>query len=116
MNRILPPTNRKPTRSVINALNSLLADSIVLAQKLHHYHWRVSGEAFYQLHAKFEELYDRFGIMGDEFAERILMIGGAPLASLADALAAAEIEEDSSVPAARVMVENVRKDLVRFHG
>lgn len=36
--------------------------------------------------------------------------------SLADALAAAEIEEDSSVPAARVMVENVRKDLVRFHG
>jgi len=102
-------------QAVVTDLNALLADSIVFAQKLHHYHWRVSGESFYQLHAKFEELYDRFGDLSDELAERILMVGGAPLASLGDALAAAEIAEDGSVPAARVMVENVRDDLVMFH-
>ena len=103
-------------QAIVNDLNALLADSIVFAQKLHHYHWRVSGESFYQLHARFEELYDRFGDLSDEFAERILMIGGEPLASLADALAGAEIAEDASVPSARVMVENVRDDLRLFHG
>ena len=86
-------TTRRPlTLRLGLSLYALLADSIVFAQKLHHYHWRVSGESFYQLHAKFEELYDRFGDLSDEFAERILMVGGAPLASLGDALAAAYVE------------------------
>ena len=102
--------------AIVHDLNALLADSIVFAQKLHHYHWRVRGEGFYQLHAKFEELYDRFGDLADAFAERILMVGGAPLASLGDALERSGIVEDRSVPAARAMVEAVRADLVGFHG
>jgi len=105
----------KTNDALISALNELLADSIVLAQKLHHYHWRVRGEGFYQLHARFEELYDRFGDLSDEFAERILMSDGTPLASLAQALAAATVQEDESVPGARAMVENVRADLQAFH-
>lgn len=105
----------KPNDALVSALNGLLADSVVLAQKLHHYHWRVRGEGFYQLHAKFEELYDRFGDLSDELAERLLMIGGEPLAGLAQALEASVVEEDLSVPAARVMVRNVRADLEGFH-
>jgi len=105
----------KKNKALVGALNELLADSIVFAQKLHHYHWRVRGESFYQLHARFEELYDRFGDLSDEFAERILMIGGAPLGSLAQALEAASVQEDESVPGARAMVENVRADLQAFH-
>jgi len=104
----------KKNDALIAALNELLADSIVLAQKLHHYHWRVRGEGFYRLHARFEELYDRCGDLSDAFAERILMIGGAPLASLAEALEAASVREDRSAPAARAMVENVRADLRAF--
>lgn len=102
--------------AIVNDLNALLADSIVFAQKLHHYHWRVRGEGFFQLHARFEELYDRFGDVADELAERILMVGGAPLAGLRQALDLSRIDEDESVPAARDMVIAVRADMEHFHG
>ena len=97
-----------------NLLNQLLADSIVLQQKLRHYHWRVTGPAFYRLHALFEELYDRFAAWGDALAERHLMTGGTPVAALADALATTTLQEERDVPAARTMVRNVMQDLDRF--
>lgn len=100
--------------NVIKEMNGLLADAIVLNMKLHHFHWRVEGPGFYQLHAKFEELYDHFGSLQDELAERILMVGGAPHASLRQALAASRIEEIEEVPAARDMVMHLQSDLSRF--
>ena len=72
-------------QNVIDGLNGILADSIVMYQKLHHYHWRVKGRGFYQLHGMFEGVYDEFAEVTDSVAERILMVGGAPLASLAQA-------------------------------
>lgn len=102
--------------NVINALNGILADSIVLYQKLHHFHWRVQGRGFYQLHAKFEEMYDHFASVSDEVAERILMIGGEPLASLAQALELSGVKESADVPSAGEMVEQLRSELDAFRG
>jgi starvation-inducible DNA-binding protein len=101
-------------QNVINGLNGILADSIVLTQKLHHYHWRVKGRGFYQLHGMFEGFYDEFAEVTDGVAERILMIGGAPLASLAQALELSAVKEDVTVPEAGKMVANLANDLQAF--
>lgn len=99
---------------LIDGLNGILADSIVMYQKLHHYHWRVRGRGFYQLHGMFESFYDEFAEVTDSVAERILMVGGSPLASLAQALELASVKEDASVPDAQRMVANTAADLQAF--
>ncbi|MDP3131299.1 MAG: Dps family protein [Bacillota bacterium] len=71
----------------IEALNRQVADFGVLYVKLHNYHWLVNGPQFYQLHMLFEKLYDETAERLDEVAERILQIGGVPLASLKEFLA-----------------------------
>lgn len=101
-------------QNVINDLNGILADSIVMYQKLHHYHWRVTGRGFYQLHGMFEGLYDEFAEVTDSVAERILMIGGAPLATLGQALELASLKEDAGVPDAQRMVAGTAADLQAF--
>ncbi len=100
--------------NVISSLNVILADATVLYQKLHHFHWRVQGSGFYQLHAKFEEMYDHFADVSDEVAERILMIGGEPLASLAQALKLSSVEESLDVPSGGEMAVRVRAELDNF--
>lgn len=100
--------------NLINSLNGILADSIVLYQKLHHFHWRVQGRGFFQLHAKFEEMYNHFAGVSDEVAERILMIGGEPLASLKQALELSSVKESAAVPAAGEMVAQLLAELENF--
>jgi starvation-inducible DNA-binding protein len=100
---------------VVAGLNGVLADATVLYQKLRHYHWNVEGRHFFELHAKFEELYTRLGDSIDEVAERILMIDGVPLHTLKSMLAATELAEDESTPAAPAMVEVVTSDLRVLH-
>jgi len=79
--------------STTQALNRRLADFGVLFVKLHNYHWLVKGPHFYQLHTLFETLYDEVAQRLDEVAERILQLGGEPLASLKEFLAHASIPE-----------------------
>lgn len=98
-------------QSVIDGLNGLLADATVFYQKLRHYHWNVAGSEFFTLHVKFEELYTAWATTIDEIAERILMLEGVPLHTLAGMLDATELEEDDSVPAAAAMVDALIGDL-----
>jgi starvation-inducible DNA-binding protein len=100
---------------VIDGLNGLLADATVFYQKLRHYHWNVEGNHFFELHAKFEEIYDRWAASIDEIAERVLMVEGVPLHTLKAMLQAATITEDESTPQATQMVEMVAADLQSLH-
>ena len=100
-----------PSSATTKELNKVLADAIVFYQKLHQYHWVVKGKQFFALHSKFEELYDKWAEIIDEVAERILTIGGKPIPTLASALEAATIKEDSSEPLAEDMVKTVLQDL-----
>lgn len=50
--------------------------------KLHNFHWYVKGPNFFSLHEKFEELYNEASQYVDDLAERILAIGGNPVATL----------------------------------
>lgn len=59
-------------------LNILLANYSIFYQNVRGYHWNISGEKFFELHAKFEELYNDLLLKIDEIAERILTLGYSP--------------------------------------
>lgn len=61
------------------ALNKLLASYQIHYQNLRSLHWNIKGPGFFELHLKYEELYNRAQVIVDEIAERILSIGGTPL-------------------------------------
>ncbi len=105
----------EPNQRVVDGLNGLLADSTVFYQKLRHYHWNVDGRHFFELHERFEAIYDRWAASIDEIAERILMVGGVPLHTLKSLLEAASLAEDETVPSADAMVDAVAADMSALH-
>ena len=100
----------KEKTQVIEALNKQLANNTVLWTKLHNFHWYVKGPNFFSLHAKFEELYDAAGVYVDDLAERILTIGGEPVAKLTEALEESSIEEGEYGLDAKQMVKQLTED------
>jgi starvation-inducible DNA-binding protein len=100
---------------VVDDLNTLLADATVFYQKLRHYHWNVEGRKFFELHAKFEELYTAWATHIDEIAERVLMVEGVPLHTLSSMLEVARIQEDETIPSAPEMVDNILADMDALH-
>mgnify|MGYP006290571203 CR=1 FL=1 len=97
--------------NVVESLNTVLADAIVFYQKLHQYHWVVTGRQFFSLHAKFEELYDHWAEVIDDVAERVLTIEGKPVPTLAEALKLTTLKEDATEPPAETMVRTVLADM-----
>jgi starvation-inducible DNA-binding protein len=65
-------------KELADKLNSLLANYSVFYQNMRGYHWNIRGEKFFELHVKFEELYNNLLIKIDEIAERILTLGYTP--------------------------------------
>lgn len=59
-------------------LNKLLANYSIFYQNTRGYHWNIKGEKFFELHLKFEELYNDLILKIDEVAERILTLGHTP--------------------------------------
>jgi starvation-inducible DNA-binding protein len=78
-------------------LNQLLADYQMFYQNLRGLHWNIKGKEFFELHLKFEELYDDAVIKVDEIAERILTLEGEPLHTFTDYLKATKINEAKGV-------------------
>jgi starvation-inducible DNA-binding protein len=74
-------------------LNKIVATQGVLFTKLHQHHWYVKGPNFFTLHEKFEELYDEVNEQFDEFAERLLTIGGNPYSTLQEFIDNSSISE-----------------------
>ncbi|WP_067840044.1 Dps family protein [Amphibacillus sediminis] len=74
-------------------LNQLVATHGVLFTKLHQHHWFVKGTNFFVLHEKFEELYNEINEHFDEFAERLLTIGGEPYSTLQEFLDHSTVKE-----------------------
>ncbi|WP_274361774.1 Dps family protein [Paenibacillus thermotolerans] len=91
-------------------LNKQIANWTVLYTKLHSYHWYVKGQQFFTLHAKFEELYNEAALHIDELAERLLALGGKPVATMAGSLKLASVQEASGEESAEGMVSAVADD------
>ena len=104
-------TARAQTGALTDQFNGLLADATVFYQKLRNYHWFVTGPQFFELHVKFEEMYDDWAQKIDEIAERILAMNGRPLPTLAEVLKHAELSEETGQPNATQMVQNLHDDM-----
>lgn len=59
-------------------LNELLANYSIFYQNTRGCHWNIKGEKFFELHLKFEELYNDILLKIDEVAERILTLEQSP--------------------------------------
>ncbi|EDP94977.1 Dps family protein [Kordia algicida OT-1] len=79
------------TEDLVNDLNVLLANFQVYYQNLRGIHWNIKGKGFFELHTKFEELYNDSQIKIDEIAERVLTLGGEPLHTFEDYIANAKV-------------------------
>ena len=64
--------DKDKTALTVDELNILLADYHLYYQKLRNFHWNVIGKNFFDLHEKFEEMYDDAKLKIDEIAERVL--------------------------------------------
>lgn len=78
-------------------LNFLLADYQLFYQNLRGFHWNIKGREFFELHLKFEELYDDAVIKIDEIAERILTLEGEPLHTFEDYLNHSDVKAKKGI-------------------
>lgn len=92
---------------IIEKLNNLLADYQIFYQNLRGFHWNIQGRNFFELHAKFEELYTDVAVKVDAIAERILTIAGKPLHSFEDYLNASRLEPVKNISADEAAVKTV---------
>ncbi|SDS80550.1 starvation-inducible DNA-binding protein [Gillisia sp. Hel1_33_143] len=104
--------DKKKTSNTVKELNILLADYHLYYQKLRNFHWNVIGKNFFDLHEKFEELYDDAKLKVDEIAERILTLRFQPTSNLSDYLKASSIKESES----DISDSNMIKILLEDHG
>ncbi len=88
-------------------LNQLLANYQIFYINTRGFHWNIKGEKFFELHAKFEELYNDHFIKIDEIAERILTLGQTPLHSYQDYLAHASIEAAKDISNGNECVQSI---------
>jgi starvation-inducible DNA-binding protein len=88
-------------------LDELLANYSIFYQNTRGYHWNIQGEKFFELHVKFEELYDELLIKIDEVAERILTLGHAPSHKYSYYKTISTIQESNEVSDGLQAVSNI---------
>jgi starvation-inducible DNA-binding protein len=74
-------------------LQQLLANYHLFYMNTRGFHWNIRGRKFFELHVKFEELYNNLQLKIDEIAERILTLGKVPVHSFSDYIEMSEITE-----------------------
>lgn len=104
------PTTAQTNIAIQDLLNKQIANWSLLYVKFHNYHWYVKGNQFFTLHTKFEELYNEAGQHVDELAERLLAIGGAPIATMKAFLEHSTLKEASCMESSAQMVETIIED------
>jgi starvation-inducible DNA-binding protein len=103
--------DKNKTEKTVVELNILLADYHLYYQKLRNFHWNILGKNFFDLHEKFEELYDEAKVKIDEIAERILTLRFQPVSNFSDYIVLSNLRESDSNISDSEMIENLLKDL-----
>lgn len=105
---------QKQVRQLVPHLNELLANLQLHYQNLRGLHWNIKGNNFFELHAKFEELYNDIQKKIDVVAERILTLGATPLHTYSDYLKTTNIEEGKNISDERASVELIINNLAKL--
>ena len=118
LNSIGLPT--KNAHALAGQLNGLLANFQTYYQNLRGIHWNIRGKNFFDLHAKFEELYTDANLKVDEIAERILTLGGTPLHTFEEYMKSSKVPVGENVrmdeDAIRLIVDSLKELLILERG
>ena len=87
----------KESEELVNELNGLLSNYQIYYQNLRGLHWNIRGKRFFDLHIKFEELYNDSQIKIDLIAERVLTLGGVPLHTFSDYIANSKLKVGKNI-------------------
>ena len=88
-----------------------MANYSIFYQNARGHHWNIKGEKFFELHLKFEELYNGLLLKMDEVAERILTLGHSPKHNYADYRVTSKIKESVQVSDGMTAVEDILASL-----
>ena len=99
--------DKDKAKHLAEKLNELLANYSIFYQNTRGYHWNIKGEKFFELHLKFEELYNDLLLKIDEVAERILTLGHTPKHNYADYRTTSKIKESVFVSDGLKAVEDI---------
>jgi starvation-inducible DNA-binding protein len=88
-------------------LDELLANYSIFYQNTRGYHWNIKGEKFFELHVKFEELYNELLLKIDEVAERILTLGHSPNHNYSYYKTISSVQESKEVSDGQQAVSNI---------
>ena len=102
--------DKKKTAETAKELNVLLADYHLYYQKVRNFHWNVVGHNFFDLHIKFEDMYEDAKTKIDEIAERILTLRFQPTSNFSDYLKMSSIKEASENTKDLDMVKKILED------
>lgn len=103
--------DQQEAEKLATGLNKLLANFQVYYQNLRALHWNIRGKNFFELHAKFEELYTDAQEKIDMIAERVLTLGSTPSHTFSDYLQTSEIREGKDISTDSASVELILESL-----
>jgi len=103
--------DEEKSKELAENLNVLLANYQVFYMNTRGFHWNIKGDKFFELHLKFEELYNNLLLKIDEIAERILTLGTVPIHTYTDYLKISEIKEVKNLSDATLTVQNILDSL-----
>lgn len=99
--------DKEKAKVLAEKLNNLLANYSIFYQNTRGYHWNIKGEKFFELHLKFEELYNDLLLKIDEVAERILTLGHTPQHNYSTYQSTSKIKESVQVSDGIKAVEDI---------
>jgi starvation-inducible DNA-binding protein len=103
--------DNEKAKHLAEKLNELLANYSIFYQNTRGYHWNIKGQKFFELHLKFEELYNDLLLKVDEVAERILTLGYTPKHNYSDYRSTSKIKESVFVSDGIQAVEEILASL-----
>ncbi len=103
--------DKEKSKVLSEKLNELLADYSIFYQNIRGYHWNITGDKFFELHDKFQELYEDLFIKIDEVAERIKTLGHTPNHQFSVYQKLAKVKESTEVSDG---VKDVKETLESF--
>jgi starvation-inducible DNA-binding protein len=103
--------NKEGGIEISTQLNQLLSNYQTFYMNLRGFHWNIKGKKFFELHLKFEELYNDALIKVDEIAERILTLGETPFHTFSAYIEHSVIKPNENVLDGDTAIESILESL-----
>lgn len=107
MNRNRIGLEEAKAKVLVENLNDLLANYQVMYMNVRGFHWNIKGKEFFELHQKFEELYDDLVVKVDEIAERVLTLQGVPTHSFSKYLKISKVQPIENATDGAICVQSL---------